>query len=115
MTTTQQQKLLASVISFPEEDLFVVYRGVNTEGDYALDVRVNPCISLVWVGFGLMMVGILLALIGRRKPIKKGKPGEIDGEVENGSADEGAEKLSSAKTTADADAVGTAAEAGKEA
>lgn len=117
VTTTQQQKLLASVISFPEEDLFVVYRGVNTEGDYALDVRVNPCISLVWVGFGLMMVGILLALIGRRKPIKKGKPGEIDGEVENGSADEGAEKLSSAKTTADADAdaVGTAAEAGKEA
>ena len=86
VTSTQQQKLLASVISYPEEDLFVVYRGVNTDGDYALDVRVNPCISLVWVGFGLMMVGILIALIGKRRPIKKGKPGEIDADTENGTA-----------------------------
>ena len=64
----------------------MVYRGVNTDGDYALDVRVNPCISLVWVGFGLMMVGILIALIGKRRPIKKGKPGEIDADTENGTA-----------------------------
>lgn len=68
--STQEQKLIASVISFPTEDLFVVYRGVNDEGAFSLDVRVNPLISLVWFGFGLLMVGALLALIGRRLPRK---------------------------------------------
>ncbi|MBP3866914.1 MAG: cytochrome c biogenesis protein CcsA [Eggerthellaceae bacterium] len=65
---TQQQKLNASVISFPEEDLFVVYRGVNQNGDFSLDVRVNQFIMLVWIGFGMLMVGTLFALVGRRKP-----------------------------------------------
>ncbi len=64
--STQQQKLVASVISLPGEDLFVVYRGVNMEGDFSLDVRVNPLISLVWLGFGLLMAGGLIALFGRR-------------------------------------------------
>lgn len=64
--STQQQKLVASVISMPTEDLFVVYRGVNMEGDFALDARVNPLISLVWVGFGMLMLGGLIALFGRR-------------------------------------------------
>ena len=67
VTTTQQQQLHAAVISFPTEDLFVVYRGVNTEGDFALDVRVNPLISFAWVGFALLMLGALLATLGRRK------------------------------------------------
>lgn len=66
VSSTQQQKLLASVISFPSEDLFVVYRGVNEKGDFAMDVRVNPLISAVWSGFFLLMVGALIATIGRR-------------------------------------------------
>ncbi len=64
--TTQQQKLNAAVIGFPEEDLFVVYRGVNQNGDYSLDVRVNPFITLVWAGFGMLMLGTLFALVGPR-------------------------------------------------
>lgn len=68
--STQQQKLVASVISFPTEDLFVVYKGVDDEGAFALDVRVNPLISFVWVGFVLLMVGALLAFAGRRSPRK---------------------------------------------
>ena len=103
VSTTQQQKLLASVIGFPTEDLFVVYRGVNTDGDFALDVRVNPCISLVWVGFGLMMVGILIALIGKRKPVKKGKPGEIDPGDGNGSSGGVVAVLESVEVTQGAD------------
>lgn len=63
---TQQQKINASVIGFPEEDLFVVYRGTNQNGDYSLDVRVNQFISLVWIGFGMLMLGTLFALVGRR-------------------------------------------------
>ncbi|MEG1513115.1 MAG: cytochrome c biogenesis protein CcsA [Raoultibacter sp.] len=80
--TTQQQKLLASVISFPEQDLFIVYKGVDTAGALSLDVRVNPLISFVWVGFGLMMVGIAIALLGRRGK----KPALVDGEEESSEA-----------------------------
>ena len=64
--STQQTKSNAAVISFAEEDLFVVYKGVNNAGDYSLDVRVNPQISLVWVGFGMLMLGSAIAALGRR-------------------------------------------------
>ena len=63
---TQQQKLNAVVIGSPEEDLFVVYRGVNQNGDFSLDVRVNQFILFVWMGFGMLMLGTLFALVGRR-------------------------------------------------
>ncbi|MBE6472507.1 MAG: cytochrome C assembly protein [Coriobacteriaceae bacterium] len=66
-TITQQQKLNAAVMSFPEEDLFVVYRGVNNEGSFSLDVRVNPFIQLVWIGFGMLMIGTFVALVGPRR------------------------------------------------
>ncbi len=79
--TTQQQKLVADVISFATEDLFVVYRGVNAEGAFALDVRVNPLISLVWAGFGLIMLGGLVAMFAKRagrareeEPVKLAEP-----------------------------------------
>lgn len=65
--STNQQQLNAAVMSFPTEDLFVVYKGVNNEGAYSLDVRVNPLISLVWIGFGLLMVGSAIASFGRRR------------------------------------------------
>ena len=70
--STQQQKLVAGVISFPTEDLFVVYKGVNKNGDFSMDVRVNPLISEVWIGFGLLMVGVAIATLGRRGA-KRGK------------------------------------------
>lgn len=66
-TSTQQQKLNAAVLRFPDEDLFVVYRGTNQEGAFSLDVRVNPLISLVWVGFALLMIGMFCALIMPRR------------------------------------------------
>lgn len=80
--STQQQKLVASVVSLPSEDLFVVYRGVNAEGAFSLDVRVNPLISLVWAGFGLLMAGGLLALFGRRSvsAVAKVRGGEAGAE-----------------------------------
>ena len=81
---TQQQKLNASVISFPNEDLFVVYKGVNTSGAFSLDVRVNRLIGLVWGGFILLMIGTLVALVAghptKRKadPAPAGKPAAED-------------------------------------
>ena len=64
---TQQQKVNAGVVTSPEEDLFVVYRGVNQYGDFSLDVRVNQFILLVWIGFALLMIGTLAAIVGRRR------------------------------------------------
>lgn len=86
--STQQQKLLASVLHFPTEDLFVVYRGVSEDGDLSMDVRVNPLISVVWVGFGLLALGIVIASVGRRTPRKRvaeaavEAPAELDAEAD---------------------------------
>ena len=55
------------------EDLFVVYRGVNDAGQLSMDVRVNPLISWVWVGFAMLVVGTGLGAFGRRKPSAKVK------------------------------------------
>ena len=86
VATTQQTKLNASVLGFPTEDLFVVYRGVNQEGDLSMDVRVNPLISLVWVGFGLLMLGTAVATFGRRKTAAQEDPSQ-DGEEDGLAAD----------------------------
>ncbi|MDO5801023.1 MAG: cytochrome c biogenesis protein CcsA [Coriobacteriia bacterium] len=71
--STQQQKLVASVLSLPTEDLFVVYRGVNDDGAFSMDVRVNPLVSEVWIGFGLLMVGVVVATFGGRGAKRAGK------------------------------------------
>lgn len=63
---TQQQKLIASVLPFPGEDLFVVYKGLNEDDALSMDVRVNPLINLVWIGFALMMAGSIVAALTKR-------------------------------------------------
>ena len=82
---TQQQKIDAAVIGFPEEDLFVVYRGVNMDGDFSLDVRVNPFILFVWVGFGMLMLGTLFALLGPRR-VRSGSGGASGSAAGGGAA-----------------------------
>ncbi|WP_283171447.1 heme lyase CcmF/NrfE family subunit [Curtanaerobium respiraculi] len=74
----QQTKANAAVINLPTEDLFVVYKGVNTEGAYSMDVRVNPQISLVWTGFGMLVVGTAVAALGRLSPKRKPNAGAAE-------------------------------------
>ncbi len=90
VASTQQTKLNASVISFPTEDLFVVYRGVNDAGDLSMDVRVNPLVSFAWVGFALLMLGTAIALFGRRKDgeVSSVSKKESRGEGVDGASDE---------------------------
>lgn len=64
---TQQQKLNAGVLSRPGEDVFVVFRGTSQQGALSLDVRVNPLISFVWVGFTLLLLGMLCGLVMPRR------------------------------------------------
>ena len=81
---TSQSKLDAGVEHYLLEDLFVVFSGF-TSGSIAddsvrlvLEVRINPLISFVWLGFGLMLVGMVVALFARREPAK-GKNAERTG------------------------------------
>ena len=84
VATTQQQKLNAGVLSLPTEDVFVVYRGMAFSNDaFSLDVRVNPLISCVWVGFGILMLGMLIGLVGKR-PKRKMQPVAAEEPVEEG-------------------------------
>lgn len=85
--STQQQKLLASVITYPLEDLFVVYRGVDTSGAFSMDVRVNPLIMEVWIGFFLLMAGVLIATLGRRDA-KRSSAGDSAQEAAASATDE---------------------------
>ncbi len=68
--STQQTKSNAAVLGFADQDLFVVYKGVDTAGSFSMDVRVNPQISLVWIGFGMLVAGAAIAGLGRRAPKK---------------------------------------------
>jgi cytochrome c-type biogenesis protein CcmF len=69
--SSQQRKPLAGVLGSPLEDLFVVYNGVTEDGSLSVSAFVNPCITFVWVGFGVLMIGTIIATVGRRKPKAK--------------------------------------------
>ena len=78
--STLQQRLDAQVLTMPDHDLFVVYRGVNVNGDYSLDVRVNPLILCVWAGFLMLVLGTAIAACGKRP--SRGSRGESGEPVE---------------------------------
>ncbi|MBQ9006974.1 MAG: hypothetical protein IJ092_11490, partial [Atopobiaceae bacterium] len=101
VTATQQTKANAAVMSFPEKDLFVVYRGVNDAGAFAMDVRVNPLIGFVWVGFGLLMLGGAISAFGRRGNAPLGPPVETSPDAQ---ADQQADAIAKGAGEEDADA-----------
>ena len=123
--TTQQTKANAVVLHYPMKDLFIVYNGVNTAGDFSMDVRVNPQISTVWVGFVLLLVGIAIATFGNRGGKAKVRPAIKDGAAESGaeaetvdevetSAGKSAKRGVTAKEAAEADVQASGEAAGTE-
>lgn len=65
-TNTGQQILHASVLTFPSEDLFVAFQGLNADGSLSIHVKVNPLILLNWIGGGVAVLGIVLAFAPKR-------------------------------------------------
>lgn len=61
-----QTRVNAEVRSSFAEDLFVAFQGYESDGSVVVNARVNPLISLVWIGFGVMGVGIVCATWPRR-------------------------------------------------
>ena len=81
---TSQQKYDAAVASRIDHDLFAVYRGVNENGDYSVELRINPLISFVWVGFFLLMAGTALGLFAKRGARGAGRGKSRDAREETG-------------------------------
>ncbi len=79
--STSQQKYNAAVVSSIGHDVFAVYQGVNDDGDYSVDLRINPLISFVWAGFALLMLGTAIGLFAKRdaRPALVCKPGDAKG------------------------------------
>ena len=63
---TGQQTLHAGVLTFPGEDLFVAFQGLNADGSLSLNVKVNPLILCNWIGAAISVAGIVLACAPRR-------------------------------------------------
>ena len=76
---TGQQKYEAAVASSIGHDLFAVYRGVNDDGDYSVELRINPLISFVWAGFALLMLGTALGIFARRSSVRGKAPALFGG------------------------------------
>ena len=103
VNATQQTKANAAVMSFPLRDLFVVYRGVNNAGAFAMDIRINPLISFVWVGFAMLMLGGLIATVGRRGTSPAAQDAQ-DEEAPKDESDEATEVDAKAETDETAEA-----------
>ncbi|MDY2777501.1 MAG: cytochrome c biogenesis protein CcsA [Collinsella sp.] len=63
---TGQQTLHAAVMSYPLEDLFVAFQGINADGTLSISVKINPLIMLNWIGAGVSVLGVVLAFAPRR-------------------------------------------------
>ena len=60
-----QTRLDARVLSEPLRDIFVVWEG-SEAGQMSVNVKINPLIWFAWGGFGLLMLGTLLAAWPKR-------------------------------------------------
>ena len=56
-----QTRLNAQVVSEPLRDIFVVFQGVQ-DNQISMNVKINPLIWFVWAGFGLLLMGTMLAM-----------------------------------------------------
>ena len=65
IANTQQTQAVAAVHTLPLEDVFVIYNGVDDDGNFSIDVYINRLILFVWIGFGVMIAGALIAALGK--------------------------------------------------
>jgi len=65
MVSSMRRTIPATLFS-PLRDVFVVFYGFDNYDNISLMIKVNPLISCVWLGFGLLMAGTLIAAFARR-------------------------------------------------
>lgn len=59
------------VIYEPFRDIFVIFNGQDEAGDLNFEIRINPLVSFVWVGSGLLVLGTAVAFWPRRRVASK--------------------------------------------
>lgn len=66
--TQGQTRLNAVVLSEPLRDIFVVFQG-KTGDQISMDVKINPLIWFVWIGFALLLAATALASWPKKKAL----------------------------------------------
>src|SRR5580700_11153714 len=67
---SQQTSTMVAKRSTPQEDLYVVYEGQNSDtGKPIIKVHLNPLVMWIWVGVWIMSVGRILALVPSSAPV----------------------------------------------
>ena len=61
-----QARYKAEVITFPFEDFFLAFQGYEYDDSVVCNIRINPLILFVWVGFAIMTCGIACATWPKR-------------------------------------------------
>lgn len=56
------------MLTGPLRDIFVVFQG-DVNGTLSLDVKINPLIWFVWIGFILLLIGAGLSAWPKKKAI----------------------------------------------
>ena len=56
-----------AIMSGIYEDLYLILGGWNTDGSITLTVVINPLISWIWYGTGVVILGILWAVMPVRR------------------------------------------------
>lgn len=67
----EQQTREVDILYEPFRDIFIIFEGQNQDGTLKMTIKINPLISLVWLGGTLFVLGILVALLPlpRRGPM----------------------------------------------
>jgi cytochrome c biogenesis factor len=58
-----------AISSSPVADVYVVLAGTNTDGSASFRIFVNPLVSWIWAGGGIIIVGVILGNAGRRRAV----------------------------------------------
>ena len=61
----QVRKVVPVILGVPGGQLRIAYRGIEGDGSYSVEAALYPMVDLLWAAVILLMLGSLLALIGR--------------------------------------------------
>ncbi len=68
----EQPGMNADIKYEPFRDVFIVFQGQNQQLELIFQVKVNPLISFVWAGSALLVLGIIVSVLPRRR-VTQGK------------------------------------------
>ncbi len=73
-----------AIRSTRREDLYIILAGWEAMGETAaFQIVINPAVMWIWIGGGLLTVGGVVALWGRRRPAPAVRGLAGDGELED--------------------------------